>query len=107
MQNTKILVILGWRTTACSGGGLLTEKHGINAQSLPSGLMRYYDTQYNAEYFGVKLMEIDETDLRGSNSINYLDVSERYGVLFDLLSKSNIHIDYKIGRARLWVVPKK
>lgn len=107
MQNTKILVILGWRTTAYSAEGLLTEKHGINTATLGAGLMRYYDTQYNAEYFGIKLMEIDETDLRGSNSINYLDVSERYGVLFDLLAKENIHIDYKIGRARLWVVPKK
>lgn len=106
MQNTKILVILGWRTTSYSASGLLTEKYGINAATLPNGLVRYYDTQYSAEYFGIKLMEIDETDLRGSNSINYLDVSERYGVLFDLLAKANIHIDYKIGRARVWVVPK-
>lgn len=101
--NTKILILLGWRTTKDSG--LLSEKHNLDVSSLPYGMVLHTDAERGAEYFGIKLMEVEECDLRGSNSINYLDVPEKYGSLFDALAKMKVHIDYKIGRARIWCIP--
>lgn len=106
-ENTKILIILGWRTTSYGSDGLLSEKYGINHSNIPRGLTVYYDTNYNAEYFGIKLMELDNSDMNGANSINYLDVGEKYGCLFDILTANKIHINYQIGRPRIWCIEKK
>lgn len=103
IQAHKIMLMIGWRTNKQSG--LLSEKHNLIQNTLPYGLVLYTDKENKCEYFGIRLMEINEFDISGANSINYLDVSEKYGILFDLLAKNGTHIDYKIGRPRIWCIP--
>lgn len=105
-KTPKILVLLGWRTSLNGSENTMVDNYNLDALNIPSGLVCYNDRMNGAEYFGVRLMELDETDMRGSNSINYLDVSEKYGILFDVLSKNGIKMDYKRGRPRVWVIFK-
>lgn len=101
IQARKILLLLGWHSTEESG--FISEEYGLNRRTLPYGLVISRDG--DQEYFGIKLMELDEADFNGSNSINYFDISERYGTMFDLLAKEKIHINYKLGRPRIWCLP--
>lgn len=102
----KILLLLGWRTTKGIDEKLLSESLNIDTSVLSYPLVCYFDEKHKAEYFGIELAQIDEYDMGGSNSINYLDVSEKYGAMFDILASKKIHIDYKIGRPRVWVIIK-
>lgn len=86
-----MVVLIGWlideRAAACFG------------DKTPHGLMRCADTSAGTEYFGIEIIGD-----KHENGANMLDVSERYCVLTDILAANNIHIDYKIGRPRIWAI---
>lgn len=105
-KTPKILVLLGWRTPLTGLEKTITDVYNLAIFGIPPGLVCYKDSLNGAEYFGIRLMELDETDMRGSNCINYLDVAEKYDILFDILSKNGVHMDYKRGQPRIWCVYK-
>ena len=86
-----MVVMLGWpineRAAACFG------------DKTPRGIMRCADAGAGTEYFGIEIIGDNH-----ENGANMLDVSERYCALVDILVANNIHIDYKIGRPRIWAI---
>lgn len=86
-----MVVLLGWpaddAVTACVGA------------ETPHGLIRTTDTVTGIEYFGIEIIGAEH-----ENGTDMLDVSERYCVLIDILVANSVHIDYKIGRPRIWAI---